>query len=166
MFRLEKVMTFKTADLCDLYSETVQVCEPIFRDFGATGRFHGRITTIKCFEDNSRVREAVFEPCRGGVLVIDAGGSTRCAMMGDMLAGKAVENGWAGVLMYGLIRDCVDIAAMPLGLKALGTHPLKSQKKGVGERDVAVHFAGVRFAPGDYLYADEDGVICSQEALL
>ena len=125
----------------------------------------GKISTIKCFEDNSLVREAVAEPGEGRVLVVDAGGSRRCAMLGDLLAAKAVENGWAGVLMNGLIRDSADIARMDLGVKALGTHPLKSVKKGVGERDVEVRFSGVRFVPGAYLYADEDGVICSACAL-
>ncbi len=87
-------------------------------------------------------------------------------MLGDLLAAKAAANGWSGVLMYGLIRDSADIAGMDLGVKALGTHPLKSVKKGVGERDIVVRFAGVSFAPGEYLYADEDGIVCSQTDLL
>ena len=158
-------MQFKTADLCDEYADSLQVCDPGFSSFGGRARFHGKISTIKCFEDNSLVREAVAEPGEGRVLVVDAGGSRRCAMLGDLLAAKAVENGWAGVLMNGLIRDSADIARMDLGVKALGTHPLKSVKKGVGERDVEVRFSGVRFVPGAYLYADEDGVICSACAL-
>lgn len=158
-------MQFKTADLCDEYPDSLQVCDPGFSSFGGRARFHGKISTIKCFEDNSLVREAVAEPGEGRVLVIDAGGSKRCAMLGDLLAAKAVENGWAGVLMNGMIRDSADIARMDLGVKALGTHPLKSVKKGVGERDVEVRFSGVRFVPGAYLYADEDGVICSACAL-
>lgn len=158
-------MQFKTADLCDEYGDSLQVCDPGFSSFGGRARFHGKISTIKCFEDNSLVREAVAEPGEGRVLVVDAGGSRRCAMLGDLLAAKAVENGWAGVLMNGLIRDSADIARMDLGVKALGTHPLKSVKKGVGERDVEVRFSGVRFVPGAYLYADEDGVICSACAL-
>ena len=158
-------MTFKTADLCDDYSQTVQICEPVFSDFGGESRFHGEISTIKCYEDNSLVREAVAEPGRGRVLVVDAGGSLRCAMLGDLLAAKAVENGWAGVIMYGLIRDSADIAKMQLGVKALGTLPLKSVKKGLGERDVQVRFAGVLFVPGQFVYADEDGIICSSERL-
>lgn len=158
-------MPFKTADLCDQYGDSLQVCEPGFLAFGARARFAGAISTIKCFEDNSLVREALGEPGRGRVLVVDAGGSRRCAMLGDLLAAKAVANGWAGVLMYGLIRDSADIAQMDLGVKALGTHPMKSVKKGVGERDVEVHFAGVRFTPGHFLYADEDGIVCSSTAL-
>lgn len=159
-------MTFKTADLCDDHTENLQICEPGLSSFGGRARFSGEVSTIKCFEDNSLVREAVGEPGRGRVLVVDAGGSRRCAMLGDLLAAKAVENGWAGVIMNGLIRDSADIAGMDLGVKALGTLPLKSVKKGIGERDVPVHFSGVQFVPKTYVYADEDGIICSKEALL
>lgn len=159
-------MSFKTADLCDSFSDSLQICEPGFAGFGGRKRFCGKISTIKCFEDNSLVREAVAEPGEGRVLVVDAGGSRRCAMLGDLLAAKAVENGWSGVLMNGLVRDSAEIAQMNLGVKALGTHPLKSVKKGVGERDVAVRFAGVNFVPGAYLYADEDGIVSSATDLL
>jgi regulator of ribonuclease activity A len=158
--------SFKTADLCDAHEGAIQICEPLFRGFGGRQRFAGKITTIKCFEDNSLVREAVAEPGAGRVLVVDAGGSTRCAMLGDLLAAKAVSNSWEGVLMYGLIRDSAEIADMDLGVQALGTIPLKSVKKGAGERDVAVRFGGVAFVPGQYLYADEDGIVCSQTVLL
>ena len=159
-------MSFKTADLCDEFSTVLQICEPGFISFGGRARFSGQISTIKCFEDNSMVREAVSEPGAGRVLVVDAGGSKRCAILGDMLVAKAASNGWSGVLMNGMVRDSVDIAKMDLGVMALGTHPLKSEKRGVGERDVAVCFAGVSFAPGEYLYADEDGVVCSATELL
>lgn len=156
---------FKTADLCDAHSAVLQVCEPLFLRFGGKPRFSGPVATVKCFEDNSLVRAALGEPGQGRVLVVDAGGSRRCAMLGDLLAAMAVNNGWAGVLMNGLIRDSVAIDAMPIGLRALGAHPLKSEKHGVGQRDVAVRFAGVLFEPGAYLYADEDGVLCSPTAL-
>jgi regulator of ribonuclease activity A len=159
-------MSFKTADICDDHADSLQICESGFFSFGGRARFCGQISTVKCFEDNSLVREAVGETGRGRVLVVDAGGSRRCAMLGDLLAAKAVENGWSGVLMNGLIRDSADIAKMDLGVKALGTHPLKSQKRGVGDRDVVVRFAGVNFAPGDYLYADEDGILCSPSDVL
>ena len=159
-------MSFTTADLCDEYPGSLQVLEPGFSSFGGRPRFFGPISTIKCFEDNSLVREAVAEPGDGRVLVVDAGGSRRCAMLGDLLAAKAAAKGWSGVLMYGLIRDSAEIAEMDLGVKALGTCPLKSVKKGIGERDVAVRFAGVTFVPGEYLYADEDGIVCSPAALL
>lgn len=159
-------MNFKTADLCDEHSASIQICEPLFLDLGGVKQFSGRISTVKCFEDNTLVREALFETNPGGVLVVDGGGSQRCAMMGDMLAAAALEHGWSGIILFGLIRDSMDIAAMPLGVKALGKHPLKSEKKGFGERDVLVRFAGVKFSPGDYVYADEDGILCSQTALL
>jgi regulator of ribonuclease activity A len=159
-------MDFKTADLCDLHSDSIQICEPLFTSYGRVHKFSGRASTVKCFEDNTLVREALFEASEGGVLIVDAGGSKRCAMMGDMLAAAAIEHGWVGVIMFGLIRDSVDISGMSLGVKALGTHPLKSEKKGFGERDIRVHFSGVHFTPGDYVYADEDGILCSQKPLL
>lgn len=157
---------FKTADLCDAHGGELQVCDPIFLSFGGRRRFAGSVSTIKCHEDNSLVRDAAAEPGAGRVLVVDAGGSTRCAMLGDLLAAKAMANGWEGILMYGLIRDSADIADMDIGVKALGTHPLKSVKRGIGERDVAVRFAGVNFVPGFHLYADEDGVVVSDRDLL
>jgi regulator of ribonuclease activity A len=158
-------MHYKTADLCDAHSNKLQIAEPGFRSFGGHTRFHGEIVTIKLFEDNSLVRATLGQPGNGKVLVIDGGGSKRCALLGDLLAASAVENGWSGILVNGCIRDSADIAGMPLGVVALGTHPLKSVKKGVGEMDLAVRFAGITFRPGEYLYADEDGVILSSIAL-
>jgi regulator of ribonuclease activity A len=158
-------MHYKTPDLCDAHSDELQIAEPGFRSFGGQSRFHGEIVTVKLFEDNSLVREALGLPGHGKVLVIDGGGSKRCALLGDLLAASAVENGWSGILVNGCIRDSADIAGMPLGVMALDTHPLKSVKKGVGETDLAVRFAGVTFRPGDYLYADEDGVILSSTPL-
>jgi regulator of ribonuclease activity A len=159
-------MTFKTADLCDQFENELEVCEPLFRDFGGQRRFAGRIATIKCFEDNSLVRTLVSERGDGRVLVVDAGGSQRRAVLGDLLAQKAVENGWSGVLVYGCIRDSAEIERMPLGVKALGTHPLKTDKRGEGQRDLPVRFAGVVFRPDDWLYADEDGIIVARRALI
>jgi regulator of ribonuclease activity A len=158
-------MSFKTADLCDQFAADVEVCDPIFRDFGGRPYFSGRIATIKCFEDNSLVRQLVAERGTGRVLVIDAGGSLRRAVLGDLLAKQAVENGWSGVLVYGCIRDSAAIGAMDLGVKALATHPMKTDKRGEGQRDVPVRFAGVAFRPDDWLYADEDGVIVSRHPL-
>ena len=159
-------MTFKTADLYDRYGDRVQVCDPIFRDFGGHTCFLGCISTVKCFEDNSLVKAVLGEQGEGRVLVVDAGGSLRCAMLGDMLAASAVENGWSGVLMFGCIRDSVDIAGMSLGVKALGTNPRKSEKRGEGQRDIPVTFAGVCFRPGDFVYCDEDGILACAEALV
>ena len=152
----------KTADLTDEYSN-YQLCEPIFQCYGGRAQFHGPIRTVKAFEDNSLVRHAVSEQGNGAVLVIDGGGSTRCAMLGDILAQKAVDNGWVGIIVYGLIRDSAEINQMPLGVRAIGTIPIKSIKEGLGKADVSVRFAGVNFAVGHYVYADEDGVIVSPE---
>jgi len=158
-------MSFKTADLCDAHSDKLQIAEPGFRSFGGHSRFHGEIVTVKLFEDNSLVRETLGLPGHGKVLVVDGGGSRRCALLGDMLAASAVENHWSGILVNGCIRDSADIADMSLGVMALDTHPLKSVKKGIGEMNLPVRFAGVTFRPGEYLYADEDGVILSSTAL-
>ena len=159
-------MRFKTADLCDAHSDTLQVAEPGFRDYGGHSRFYGQIVTLKLFEDNSLVRDTLALPGHGKVLVVDGGGSRRCALLGDMLAAKALENSWSGILVNGCIRDSAEIANMALGVKALDTHPLKSIKRGFGETNLQLHFAGVSFNPGDSLYADEDGVILSPEPLI
>lgn len=158
-------MTFLTTDLCDQFSTDVAACELIFRNYGGQTRFCGPIATIKCFEDNSRVRELVAERGDGRVLVIDAGGSMRRAVLGDLLAKSAVDNGWNGILVYGCIRDSVEIGTMPLGVKGLGTHPMKTYKRGEGQRDIAVSFGNVTFKPGHWLYSDEDGVIIASREL-
>jgi regulator of ribonuclease activity A len=158
-------MTFKTADLYDRYGDELQTCEPIFRDFGGMSRFHGPIVTVKCFEDNSFVKSTLAEPGAGRVLVVDAGGSRRCAMLGDLIAASAVEQGWAGVVLFGCVRDTVEIGQMPLGVKALASIPRKSERRGEGQRDIPVSFAGVRFAPGDHIYCDEDGILVADRAL-
>jgi regulator of ribonuclease activity A len=152
-------MAFKTADLYDQHGERLRVCEPIFGDYGGITRFAGPAATVKCFEDNTQVKAALAEPGAGRVLVVDAGGSMRCAMLGDLIAASAVDNGWAGVLMHGCIRDSGEIADMDLGVKALGTIPRKSERRGEGQRDIPVTFAGVTFRPGDWVYCDEDGVV-------
>jgi len=159
-------MTFKTADLFDDFADRVQVCDPVFRDFGGRRRFWGTISTVKCFEDNSLVKAALAEPGEGRVLVVDAGGSLRCAMLGDLLAASAVENGWSGVLMFGCVRDSVDIAGMALGVKALAANPRKSEKRGEGQRDISVSFGGVCFRAGEHIYCDEDGILVSAEPLV
>lgn len=152
-------MAFKTADICDDHPDEVQVAESIFGDFGGHETFFGPISTIKAHEDNSRVREAVAEPGEGRVLVIDGGGSLRRSMLGDMLAAKAVSNGWAGVIIHGALRDSLDISQMAIGVKAMGTIPVKTEKRGEGQRDVPVHFADVTFTPGHWVYADHDGIV-------
>lgn len=163
-------MTFKTPDLCDQYEaelgRTVRVVVPMFRRYGARAAFSGRIATLKLFEDNSLVREALGQPGQGNVLVVDGGGSLRCALVGDQLAILAKKNGWEGIVVYGCIRDSGDINQLDIGVRALDTHPQKSIKKGVGDQDVAVTFGGVTFNPGEYLYADEDGILVSSQPLL
>jgi len=158
-------MSVKTADLFDQFGDRVQVCDPIFRDFGGQQRFSGPLVTVKCFEDNSLVKVALAEPGQGRVLVVDAGGSLRCAMLGDLLAANAVENGWSGVVLFGCVRDAAEIRRMALGVKALATNPRKSEKRGEGQRGIPVAFAGVCFRPGDQIYCDEDGILVSAEPL-
>ena len=157
-------MPRSTCDICDDFPDEVKVADPLFQDFGARAAFSGRIVTIKCHEDNSRVRELVAEDGRGAVLVVDGGGSLRRALLGDQLAAKAVANGWEGIVIFGAVRDVEALCTMDIGIKALGAIPLKTDKKGIGERDVAVRFAGVDFAPGQFLYADANGIIvCARE---
>jgi regulator of ribonuclease activity A len=158
-------MTFKTADLCDEFSADLQLAAPVFRHFGGRGRFAGPASTVKCFEDNSRVKEAVGEPGNGRVLVVDAGGSMRCAVLGDLLAKQAADNGWAGVVVYGCIRDAADMRSFNLGVIALAAMPLRSEKKGEGQRDVPVQVPGARVRPGNWIYVDEDGMVVSERKL-
>lgn len=158
-------MSFKTTNLCDHFADSIQIADEPMGDFGGLGSFSGIIETVKAFEDNSKVRECVDSPGKGKVLVVDGGASMRRAMLGDQLAAKAVKNGWAGIVINGCIRDSADIAEMELGVKALGTHPLKTEKLGAGAHNVPVRFVGVNFLPGHYLYADEDGLVVSEKAL-
>jgi len=158
-------MDFATADLCDLHADGLQILDPGFRHFGGRVAFHGPVATVSCFEDNSRVREQLQTPGQGRVLVVDGGGSPRCALLGDRLAQMAIDNGWAGLLIHGMIRDSAVIAEMPLGVMALGTHPKKSEKRGIGQIDIPLRFGGVDFHPGHWLYADSDGLLLSPEAL-
>jgi regulator of ribonuclease activity A len=157
---------FKTADLCDDHSDSLSIAQPLFRDYGKNISFSGSISTVKCFEDNSLVRKQLEQAGNGRVLVVDGGGSTRCAMVGDILAKMGADNGWNGIIVYGCIRDSGVIATIHLGVKAIGTLPLKSVKKGEGEIDIPVHFADVDFIPGQFVYADEDGIILSPTKLV
>ena len=154
-----------TPDLCDQYPELAQAVEPMFSNFGGRESFGGQVVTVKCFEDNSRVKELVSTPGEGRVMVVDAGGSMRRACLGDMLAEKASANGWSGIIIYGCIRDVDEIMATDIGVQALGVHPIKTDKKGIGEIDIAVTFGGVTFNSGDYVYADNNGIIVSPEKL-
>jgi len=158
-------MSFATPDLYDAHEQEVQVAEPLFRAYGGRARFCGAMATLKLHEDNSLVRATLEQPGAGRVLVIDGGGSLRCALVGDQLAVLAHKNGWAGIVVYGCIRDSVAIGGIDIGVRALATNPRKSVKKGAGDRDIPVTFAGVTFRPGEYLYADEDGILVAVEPL-
>ena len=158
-------MVWSTADLCDRFMGELQVAEPLFERFGGKASFAGPATTLKVFEDNSLVRQAFESPGLGRVLVVDGGGSLRCALVGDMLAKLAIDNGWAGAIINGPIRDSKIIGRMPMGIHALGTCPRKSEKRGAGERELPLHFAGISIKSGDWVYADEDGIVVASREL-
>jgi len=157
---------FVLPDLCDEFSDRMQIAAPLFRHFGGCGVFSGPILTIACFEDNSLVADRVREPGEGSVLVVDGGGSLRCALVGDNLARLAADNGWAGIVVNGCVRDVDELVQMPVGIVALAAHPLKSVKRGVGRRDEPVAFAGVQFVPGHFLYADGNGLAVTAQDIL
>lgn len=157
-------MQYVTPDLCDAYPD-VAVVEPMFSNFGARDSFGGQIVTVKCFEDNSMVKKLVDTDGKGKVMVVDGGGSLRRALLGDMLAEKAAKNGWEGIIVYGCVRDVDVLAQTDLGVQALASHPMKTDKRDIGDIDVAVTFGGVTFRPGEYVYADNNGIIVSPTAL-
>ncbi len=158
-----------TPDLCDQYWEdsaaNLRVLDPVFCNYGGVKAFCGQAVTIKCFEDNSVVKELVATPGNGRVIVMDGGGSLRRAILGDMLAAKAADNGWSGLIINGCIRDVDEIGATELGVKALNVHPVKTDKRGIGDLDVPVQMAGQVIKPGQWVYADNNGVIISDIAL-
>ncbi len=158
-------MTDITPDLCDEHPELVRVLEPMLSNFGGREAFRGEIVTVKCFEDNSLVKEHLATPGKGKVMVVDGGGSLRKALLGDMIAESAVKNDWAGVIIYGCIRDVSTVSGLDLGVQALATIPLKTEKRGIGDYNVPVTFGGVSFNPGEYIYADSNGVIVSTKPL-
>ena len=156
-------------DLCDAHkgdaSGQFRVLPPAFHNYGAITRFSGPVVTIKCFEDNSLVKAAVDSAGDGRVLVVDGGGSLRRALLGGNLGGAAAKNGWAGVVIDGCVRDVAELAVLQVGLRALTAIPMPPEKRGEGQRDVAVQIQGVWVRPGDWLYADEDGIVVSAAAL-
>ncbi|MEM7467407.1 MAG: ribonuclease E activity regulator RraA [Pseudomonadota bacterium] len=158
-------MSQATADLYDAHGEDLRVMAPIFRDYGGNKIFEGEVLTIKAFEDNTLVRATLETPGNGRVLVVDSGGSTRCAMVGDQLAELGVKNEWAGIVVYGCIRDVGPIGELAIGVKAIGNIPRKSVKKGAGETELRLRFADVEINTGDYLYADLDGVVLANAKL-
>ncbi|MDA0745043.1 MAG: ribonuclease E activity regulator RraA [bacterium] len=159
-------MEFKTTDLCDAFEDQVHVAEPVLRDFGGLGTFSGQVATVQVFEDNVLVRSILETPGEGRVLVVDGGGSTQCALVGDQVAQIACDNGWAGLVIHGCIRDVEAVAQISIGIRALDAVPRRSRKEGKGLRDLPVFFAGVVFRVGWFLYADEDGLIVAESDLL
>ena len=148
-----------TADLLDLHGDAATVCALELRRFGGRAAFEGPVSTVRCFEDNVVLKRRVSQPGEGRVLVVDGGGSRRVALMGDMVAGLAAQNGWAGLVIHGCVRDSAALADLELGIAALGTNPRPSGKAGDGEVDVPVTFGGVTFRPGDHLACDADGIV-------
>ncbi|EFO80591.1 S-adenosylmethionine:2-demethylmenaquinone methyltransferase [Oscillochloris trichoides DG-6] len=157
-------MQWATSDLCDAHDD-VQVAEPRLRHVGGVTQFCGPVVTLKLFEDNSLVRSTLEEPGAGRVLVVDGGGSLRCALVGDQIAALAVRNAWAGIVVYGCVRDSAELGQLPIGIMALATHPRRSVKRGEGQRDLPVTFLGVTIRPGSYVYADADGLIVAETEL-
>jgi regulator of ribonuclease activity A len=147
-----------TADLLDDFPDAA-VCTLAFRQFGGMASFDGEIATVRCYEDNVLVRQRLSEPGAGRVLVVDGGGSLRVALVGDNVAGLARDNGWAGLIVHGCVRDSAALRGLAIGLKALGTHPKPSSKAGGGELDVPVTFGGVTFHPGAHVASDDDGIV-------
>lgn len=152
-------MTIATADLYDERGDALDSLSLQLIDVGGRATFDGPIRTVRCHRDNALVKQLLATPGEGAVLVVDGGGSLESALVGDMIAASAVQNGWAGVIVHGAVRDRDAIATLALGVKALGTNPRKSAKDGIGEVDVPVTIAGVVFAPGRHVWADSDGVL-------
>ena len=159
-------MTVATADLYDRFADRLQVMSPGLRSYGGSAACAGPIATVKVHEDNVLVRAALEGAGDGRVLVVDGGGSLRCALVGDVLARFGVDNGWAGIVVNGCIRDSAAIASMPIGVWALATIPAKSVKRGEGQADIAVRFGDVVFRPGEWLYADSDGIVVASDKLV
>ena len=161
---------FSTCDFCDMHlnddSGRFRVLPPVFRSFGGHRKFAGRVATVQCLDDNSLVRATLATPGEGRVLVVDGGGSLRRALVGGNVAASAAKNGWAGVLVYGCVRDVAELNATPVGLYALALNPMPTVKQGQGLRGVTAQIAGVPVRNGDWLYADEDGVVVSRSNLL
>lgn len=150
---------WSTPDICDAYPDDVRVLQPMMKSFGGLANFCGEVVTIKCHEDNSLVKEQAALPGNGRVMVVDGGGSLRRALLGDMIAEAAVANGWSGLVIYGCVRDVDPLAELLLGVHALASVPVKTLKRGIGDLNIPVEFGGIEIRPGDYIYADNNGVV-------
>ncbi len=157
--------SLSTPDLCDQFPEQVSVLDPVYKSFGGNESFYGEVVTVKCFEDNSKVKQLVDTDGTGKVMVVDAGGSMRRACLGDMLAEKAQKNGWAGIIIYGCVRDVEILKTLNIGVQALGSHPMKTDKRDLGDINISLQFSGVTVAPGNYIYADLNGIIVAASQL-
>lgn len=159
-------MAFVTCDLCDENPDIVSVVTGLqWRNFGGRSAFGGEIVTVKCFEDNSRLKAELANDGRGKVLVVDGGASLRHALIGDMIAEKAADNGWEGVIIYGACRDVDALAELDIGVMALGSVPIKSVRRDEGQLNIDISFGGVTFTPGQHVYADNNGIIVAPKAL-
>ncbi|MDP9499774.1 ribonuclease E activity regulator RraA [Bisgaard Taxon 45] len=158
-------MYIDTSELCDIYLDQVDVVEPIFSSFGGVSRFYGKVTTVKCFENNGLIAEILEENGEGRVLLVDGGGAVRRALVDAELAQLAVDNGWEGIIVYGAVRQIQQLEEMDIGIHALAPIPVGADKQSIGDIDVPVNFGGVTFFPEDYVYADLTGIILSQEPL-
>jgi regulator of ribonuclease activity A len=148
-----------TADLADDHGDAVRSCETQFRSFGGRQAFEGRINTVRCFEDNVVLRSVLEQPGQGQVLVVDGGASLRVALLGDRIAGLAAATGWQGIVINGAVRDVSALGTLDIGVKALGSNPRRSSKAGAGQTGLPVTFGDVTFGPGEYLVADDDGIV-------
>ena len=158
-------MFIDTSELCDLYADQVDVVEPIFSSFGGVNTFYGKVTTIKCFENNGLIAEVLEENGKGRVLVVDGGGAVRRGLIDAELAQLAADNGWEGIIVYGAVRQIQQLENINLGIHALAPIPVSADESNIGESDIPVNFGGVTFFPEDYIYADLTGIILSQELL-
>lgn len=162
-------IAFSTCDFCDEHKADTtggfRVLPPVFQSFGVVPAFSGPVTTVKCYEDNTQVKAAVESPGEGRVLVVDGGGSLRRALVGGNLAAAAARNGWAGLVVNGCVRDVAELNATAVGIRALALIPLPTERRGEGQRDVPVQIQGVWVRPGDWLYADADGIVVSERPL-
>jgi regulator of ribonuclease activity A len=157
---------WSTADLCDTHGELARIATHAFHDFGGVPAFHGEIATLLVSDDYRPVRDALEAPGGDRVLVVDAGGAVTRAILGDRLLTIAANNGWAGVVINGAVRDTAVTKRIAVGLRALGTSPQRGESGAPHDSMVPVTFAGIRFVPGEWLYADEDGIIVANHDLL
>ncbi len=157
---------WNTPDLCDDFADSVIVLPPLYNSYGGKKAFCGEVETVRCFEDNSRIKEVLTTPGEGKVLVVDGGGSMRRALIGDLIAADAVKNGWQGIVIHGCCRDVHELKTMDFGVRSLNSIPIKSTRKGLGDLNIVIDMAGVTVAPGMWLYADETGIVLSLKKLL